>query len=75
MSVRGVGRKWNESYLTNRKHIVSIDNYSSNTCKIEYGVPQGSVLGPKFFLIYINDIFQVVSSGELVVYADDTNLL
>ena len=62
------------NYLSGRTQITVINNVSSGSCKITCGVPQGSILGPLLFLLYINDLpkCQLVSSGRL--FADDTNL-
>ena len=66
--------KWYVSYLSNRKFIISMENANLDKASITRGVPQGSVLGPLLFLIYINDIPQAVDS-ELLLYADDTCLV
>ena len=66
--------KWYTSYLSNRKFIISMENANSDKASITCGVPQGSILGPLLFLIYINDILQAVDS-ELLLYADDTCLI
>ena len=61
-------------FLTNRYQYVSLENHQSNPKKINYGVPQGSVLGPLVFNIYINDISTSVSYAPRL-FADDTCLI
>ncbi|CAL4075314.1 unnamed protein product, partial [Meganyctiphanes norvegica] len=63
-----------ESYLNNRKQYVHIDNCKSKTRSISCGVPQGSVLGPLIFLIFINDLPNCSPSGKFRIFADDTNV-
>ena len=64
---------WFKSYLSNRIFKVNLNKTFSEPGKLLCGVPQRSVLGPLFFLIYINDMPQAVQS-ELLLYADDTCL-
>ena len=72
--VRGNLLKWLKSYLTNRKMRVIIEGQESEWKPVEAGVPQGSILGPLLFLIYINDIGENIES-DIRLFADDTNLL
>ena len=63
--------KWFESYLTGRSQCVKLNSMISDILPVAYGVPQGSILGPILFSIYINDISNIVNCG-IVLYADDT---
>ena len=73
--VRGLANTWFRSYLTNRKQYVSINGFNSSLKVMKYGVPQGSVLGPLLFLIYINDLHNAVKYSVTHHFADDTNFL
>ena len=66
--------KWIESYLTLRKQRVYANDTYSSFQTINQGVPQGSVLGPLFYIIYANDLVDVVKNCKVVMYADDTVL-
>jgi len=73
--ISGVSNAWFKSYLTDRKQYVSIGGVDSDYTTTEHGVPQGSVLGPLLFLIYINDLHQCIKNSSTFHFADDTNLL
>ena len=73
--IRGVSNDWFKSYLSNRNQYVSINGYESGLAAINCGVPQGSVLGPLPFLLYINDLNQAIKFCKVHHFADDTNLL
>ena len=62
------------SYLSNRKQYVQIGGTKSNLSNIMTGVPQGSILGPLLFIIYMNDINKASFILRLLIYADDTTL-
>ena len=72
--IRGVPLLWFQSYLSNRQQFVAYNGVSSSVKTVKCGVPQGSILGPLLFLIYINDLVNVCSHCLPILFADDTNL-
>ena len=73
--IRGVANKWFSSYLSNRYQKVALNGESSQRLPITCGVPQGSILGPLLFLLYINDMHLAMEHSTIYHFADDTNLL
>ena len=72
--IRGKTLEWFRSYLTGRKQYTLVNSCKSQCMNINCGVPQGSVLGPLLFLLYVNDINFAVTAETVKLYADDTNL-
>lgn len=63
-----------KSYLSNRKQRVCINNVYSSECSILSGVPQGSVMGPFMFILYVNDLIDVIKNSHLIQFADDSKI-
>lgn len=72
---RGRAHQWLTTFLFKRKQAVRIKKTTSKYEEIKYGVPQGGVLGPLLFLIFINDLLQIKFNSSVYAYADDTSLV
>lgn len=76
IGIRGLPLSWFTSYLSQRKQLVKVESFTSDRTQVNYGVPQGSILGPTLFIIYMNDLHDYsTSNSEIICYADDTVLL
>ena len=72
--IQGIALDWIGSYLTNRTQRCLVNGSLSRICSLECGVPQGTILGPLLFLIYINDLPNCLTSCQPRMYADDTHI-
>ena len=72
--VRGSALNWFKSYISNRQQYTCINSVCSHMQSINFGVPQGSILGPLLFLMYINDIVNTSSLLQFILFADDTTI-
>ena len=70
--ISGKVATWIQDYLCNRKQLTVIETQSSAVLDVSMGVPQGSLLGPRLFTAYANDLPKAVKSGQIEMHADDT---
>ena len=72
--IQGIALDWFKSYLTNRTQRCLVNGSLSRICSLKCGVPQGTILGPLLFLIYINGLPNCLTSCQPRMYADDTHI-
>ncbi len=72
--IRGIAHSWLKSYLSNRKQYIQLDQHKSQRQDIIVGLSQGSILGPKLFLLFINDLLNSSDILKYVHFADDTTV-
>jgi retron-type reverse transcriptase len=72
--IHGVAYKWFKSYLEGCRQKCFVDGSLSKKCSLKCGIPQGTILGPLLFLVFINDFPNCLSNSHPRMYADDTNL-
>lgn len=75
VGIRGNVLKWIKSYLQARRVCVAIEGESTAPIEMNLGVPQGSILGPLIFILFINDITEYVRAEKIVLFADDTSVV
>ena len=74
IGIRRVLYNWILDYLTNRYQYTDVNGLKSRIRIVEYGVPQGSLMGPRLFMIYVNDLLDSVDKGVIYLFADDTTV-
>ena len=72
--IRGIAANWLNSYLSDRKQFVQFNDVTSDNMTIKCGIPQGSIIGPSLFILYINDLHNVSKILNFILFADDTNI-
>lgn len=72
--IHGTSLQWFKSYLSNRKQTVKINESISHECDNGLGVPQGSILGPLIFILYVNNIINCLQHCNAKMFADDTRI-
>ena len=72
--IKGCAMKLVKNYLSNRKQYVELNSVKSEMSEIKTGVPQGSILGPLLFIIYVNNIYKASSILHALIYADENTL-
>ena len=74
MKITGKILNWIRSFLTNQKQLVVVNGHKSTSAKVESGVPQGTVLGPALFIIYMNNVTEYLRNIIIQMFADDSKI-
>lgn len=74
VGIRGVLLNWIRSYMSGRRLVVRVGDVQSDSGLVHLGVPQGSVLGPLLFVLYVNDLPRHIDGGMITMFADDTTI-
>ena len=72
--MRGVANDWIKSYLTSRKQFVNIDGHVSDLLDVTCGILQGSILSPRLFVLYVNDICNVSKLAKFILFTVNSNI-
>ncbi len=72
--IRGIALIWLENYLSQRNQYVQFNDAKSDLKTMLCGIPQGSILGPILFILYINDLANISDKLKFILFADDTNV-
>ena len=72
--IRGIPLQWFKNYLNNRKHFVEYQGHKSGVKMIKCGVPQGSILGPLLFILYVNDLPCALNNAKIISFADESTV-
>lgn len=73
--IRGINLSWFRSYLTGRQQYVHVSGVGSERLHLKYSVPQGSILGPILFILYVNDLPEISKLAKFIFFADDANII
>ena len=74
LGMTGSALEWIKDYLKDRKQFAIVNGCKSELNDVNCGIPQGSLLGPRLFPVYVNDLPDQIKEGEIDMYADDTTL-